>query len=107
MTAKNELSEPHYPGRWASAAVRIGIPVEEYATAMQAGRKWCYACRSFHSRSFFRGNSSKADGLRSECIRCHQLQKYFQRGYCGYSRAINSQGLTTIIRVPVKKGGAS
>ncbi len=86
-----------YPRGWKGAGKRLGMSVENYARERYAGRKWCYACSSFVSGSFFRHNSTKADGLRSECIACHQLQKYASRQI---RRGINSQGLTTIIRIP-------
>ena len=83
---------------WKSGAVRLGISVEEYAAQRNSGRKWCYACKSFQPDWFFRGNSTKCDGKRSECNTCHNLVKHNSR-----KRGINSQGLTTIIRIPQRK----
>lgn len=58
--------------RWAVAAARINVPVDDYLAALNRGEKICGGClRSLPRDSHHFGTEGKAfDGLRSRCIEC-------------------------------------
>ena len=49
------------------AAGRIGIPVDVYLARINAGEKWCTACKEWHLRSSFQTDRSRGDGLKASC----------------------------------------
>ena len=52
------------------AAKRAGFPVDEYRRCIDAGDKWCYACRAWHPNDAFSKDRSRFDGLSSACRVC-------------------------------------
>ena len=49
------------------AAKKLGTTPEEYVHRMEAGQKWCTACRCWHQVREFGRDSSRWDGLNSGC----------------------------------------
>ncbi len=49
------------------AARRIGVEVAEYLARREAGEKWCFGCRDWHSVTAFSVDRSRSDGLNGQC----------------------------------------
>lgn len=63
MNAK-PLSAEH---RMRIGATRIGISLADYRAFVEAGMKWCCACRVFHRRELFATRRATPDGLDNAC----------------------------------------
>jgi len=50
-----------------TAAKRIGVSVDEYATRRGRGEKWCTACKAWHSVAAFGSDPTRGDGLAARC----------------------------------------
>ena len=49
------------------AASRVGVTIEEYQARVNAGEKYCHACRGWHPRFEFPIDRSRGDGLSAVC----------------------------------------
>lgn len=57
-------------------AAKAGVSVAAYLSRVQAGSKWCYACRTWHPVASFGRDASRYDGLTSLCIaRRNKMQR--------------------------------
>ena len=52
-----------------TAAARIGVTVDAYEARLRVGEKWCGGCKAWHSRDWFGEDTSRGDGLASQCKR--------------------------------------
>ncbi len=59
------------PSARRAAATRLGITPAEYQAHIDAGRKWCTACREWLPREKFAPNPATHDGLAQLCSRPH------------------------------------
>lgn len=50
-----------------TAAVRIGVTLEEYLARRKAGEKWCTTCKAWKPVGLFAVDRSRGDGLRASC----------------------------------------
>jgi hypothetical protein len=64
-------------GALKTAAVRIGVSVEEYTARVAAGEKWCRGCRAWHQVDAFNRDSARGDGRKATC-RTFDHRKYEQ-----------------------------
>jgi hypothetical protein len=55
-------------GAIKSHAARLGISSDEYQAKLQNGEKWCTRCKAWHPRESFGRDSSRADGLATDCL---------------------------------------
>lgn len=51
-------------------AAKLGMPVAAYQAKLEH-EKWCSGCKAWHSRSVFRPDSTRSDGLASYCPATH------------------------------------
>lgn len=61
-------------GALAVAAVRIGIPLTDYQTRLDAGEKWCHRCRSWLPVARFGADASRGDGRSPACKECQSAR---------------------------------
>lgn len=54
-------------GAMKVAAVRAGLPLEEYQSRLNEGFKYCWACKEWHVHSDFQADLSRGDGLAAIC----------------------------------------
>lgn len=59
-------------GAAKAAAARIGVSIDEYATNLAAGMKWCTGCKAWHAINHFPADRSRGDGRRSKCLRAER-----------------------------------
>lgn len=62
-------------GALRTAARRVGLTESEYAARVEAGEKWCTACKAWHPRSAFVADRSRGDGLRARCLASERGRK--------------------------------
>lgn len=58
-----------------TAAIRIGISLEEYRARTASGLKWCRYCREWHSKNEFPIDSTRGDGLASLCTEARRKER--------------------------------
>ena len=56
-------------GAERTAAIRVGVSVDEYRARRSAGEKWCYACRAWHPTGAFVADRRRGDGRKAKCLR--------------------------------------
>lgn len=68
-----------------SAAVRIGVSLEEFLEKTRAGRKWCPKCQRWVKRVDYVHNKASRSGYGSKCKRCARKPKTAPKpcDYCG------------------------
>lgn len=49
-------------------ANKAGITLDDFLEKIEAGYKWCYACKEWHEIERFGSDSSRYDGLTSLCL---------------------------------------
>lgn len=54
-------------GAIRTAAMRLGISVDDYRAKQKAGLKWCHGCKDWHPCSKFSIDRSRGDGLSARC----------------------------------------
>jgi hypothetical protein len=57
-------------GAFKGAAKRIGVTLDDYIDAIDAGRKWCFACSQWCDRCRFCIDRTRWDGLGAKCHAC-------------------------------------
>jgi hypothetical protein len=57
-----------HEGAIRGTARRLGIPIEEWDRRVDAGEKWCTACKCWHMRDAFGKDATRYDGLSSTCL---------------------------------------
>lgn len=57
-----------------TAAKRIGVPLAEYQQRLAEGLKYCWPCRTWHSRTDFATDASRGDGLKASCRAANSLR---------------------------------
>lgn len=55
-------------GATKTAAIRLGMTIDEYLEKRAAGQKWCSGCKSWHPTQDFPRNRNRSDGLNAECL---------------------------------------
>ena len=66
--------------RFAGAATRLGIPIDEYIERVASGFKWCSGARHWTHNEDFNRNACTADGLNSICRACLRTSKRNRAG---------------------------
>jgi hypothetical protein len=62
------------------SASALGIPEEVVRFHWQAGRRWCWRCRTWVELEGFGSDSFRPDGRRRECLGCDVAYRDRQRG---------------------------
>lgn len=55
-------------GALKTAAVRVGVDVDEYNRRRAQDEKWCTFCKDWHPLSAFPADRSRGDGRRARCL---------------------------------------
>lgn len=53
-------------------ANKAGVSLDEYKQRVAAGEKWCWSCREWKSIAEYGKDSSRYDGLASQCFGCRK-----------------------------------
>lgn len=56
-------------GTLKTAAARVGLCVSEYIAHVEAGQKWCTACKAWHPVTDFPADRTRGDGRRARCLK--------------------------------------
>ena len=56
-----------------AAATRLGMNHSDYLHFLSVGMKWCTSCKDWHPRDEFGIDSTRGDGLRSQCHRSRRV----------------------------------
>lgn len=84
-------------GVLTTAARRVGLDPVEYARRVEAGEKWCTACKAWHPRAAFVVDRSRGDGLRARCLAA-------DRGRPARRRAPDREAAGRAVKYAVKTG---
>ncbi len=55
-------------GVMKTAAVRVGVGVDEYRKRVDGGEKWCTGCKAWHPVADFPRDRTRADGRKARCL---------------------------------------
>lgn len=55
-------------GALRTAAIRVGLSVDDYRARISAGQKWCTGCKAWHDIRAFPRDRTRGDGRRAKCL---------------------------------------
>lgn len=61
-------------GSETTAAIRVGVTLEEYRAKVAQGLKWCTGCKLWKMREEYGADKSRGDGLAARCTACRRVK---------------------------------
>lgn len=62
-------------GAEKTAAIRLGLTLEEYKRRIAAGQKFCGACKEWHRRREFGLDKTRGDGYAATCLASRRAKR--------------------------------